>query len=149
MTVENTNGPVKEKKKRRTAEEIAEERLQYEEKQLELAEQNEKDADYYEKQIQELLKKKAEAQKTMKKTRRTVRNHVGIKTYGALVKVMNLKQQESKLNKLSEFEKLSQYIIETVKTLMKFAKDNNYKIEGFSFEPDAVEEKEEDTGNNR
>ena len=99
-------------------------------------EQYEKDSVSYEKQIQELLRQKKEADKKIKSARRDIRNHVGMKTFGDLVKLLGFRPKEKGCNTLKEFEELRRDMCNRIKELMEIERmlkaDKGDKLERYN-----------------
>ncbi len=118
------NESKKESKKRRTAEEIAADKLAREKKLMQDAEEAQANIINYEKQIAELLSQKKEAEKILKNGRNASRTHAGMKIFGDLVNVLGFKEKEKACYTTSDYEDLRKIMISKVKALMKLEEKN-------------------------
>ena len=106
-------------KKRRTAEEIAADKLAREKKLMQDAEEAQAHIVDYEKQIAALLAQKKEAEKTLKNGRNAYSTHGGMIIFGDLVNVLGFKDKEKACYTTSDYEDLRKMMISKVKALMK------------------------------
>ena len=111
--------PVGKPKKRRTAEEISKDLEEKREETLKKVEEYEKDSIFYERQIRDLMKKKQEADRKIKSARRDTYTHIGMKTFGDMLRILNLKEMERGCNTLSEFENLRKVIRNRIEDLLE------------------------------
>ena len=111
-------------KKRRTAEEIAADKLAREKKLMQDAEEAQADIIIYEKQIAELLSQKKEAEKKLKNGRNASRTHGGMIIFGDLVNVLGFKEKEKACYTTSDYEDLRKIMISKVKALIKLEEKN-------------------------
>ena len=115
----NVSSPTGKPKKRRTAEEISKDLEEKREETLKKVEEYEKNSASYEKQIRELMKKKQEADRKIKSARRDTYTHIGMKTFGDMLRILNLKEMERGCNTLSEFENLRRVIRNRIEDLLE------------------------------
>ena len=113
------NESKKESKKRRTAEEIAADKLAREKQLIKDAEEARANIVDYEKQIAALLEQKKEAEKILKNGRNASRTHGGMIIFGDLVNVLGFKDKEKACYTSSDYEDLRKMMISKVKALMK------------------------------
>lgn len=118
------NESKKESKKRRTAEEIAADKLAREKQLIQDAEEARADIINYEKQIAALLAQKKEAEKKLKNGRNASRTHGGMIIFGDLVNVLGFKEKEKACYTTSDYEDLRKIMISKVKALMKLEEKN-------------------------
>lgn len=111
-------------KKRRTAEEIAADKLAREKKLIQEAEEAQANIIDYEKQIAVLLAQKKEAEKKLKDGRNASRTHAGMKIFGDLVNVLGFKEKEKTCYTTSDYEDLRKMMISKVKALMQLEEKN-------------------------
>ena len=111
-------------KKRRTAEEIAADKLAREKKLIQEAEEAQTHIIDYEKQIAALLEQKKEAEKILKNGRNASRTHGGMIIFGDLVNVLGFKDKEKACYTSSDYEELRKMMLSKVKALMKLEEKN-------------------------
>ena len=109
-------------KKRRTAEEIAADRLAREKKIDAEAEAAKVNIEDMEKQIAAMQKKVVEEKKKLKTSRNTVRTHKAMKLYGDLVAMLGFDEMEKACATESDFDKLAVLVKDKVKSLIKLEK---------------------------
>lgn len=118
------NESKKESKKRRTAEEIAADKLAREKQLIKDAEEARANIVDYEKQIAALLEQKKEAEKILKNGRNASRTHGGMIIFGDLVNVLGFKDKEKSCYTSSDYEDLRKMMISKVKALIKLEEKN-------------------------
>ena len=115
----NVNGPTGKPKKRRTADEIAQDLEKKRVETLKNVEEYEKNSVSLDKQIKDLMKKKKDADKKIKSARPAIYTHVGMKTFGDMLRILDFKEMERGCNTLSEFEILRKAICNRIKELLE------------------------------
>ena len=106
-------------KKRRTAEEIAADKLARGKKLNEDAETAKTNISDMEKQIADMQAKIAEEKKKLKSNRNAIRTHKAMKLYGDLVAMLGFDEEEKACATESDFDALSEKVKNKVKDLLK------------------------------
>lgn len=112
----------KEKKKRRSAKEIAEDKLKREQQLNSDAETAKANIAEYKKQMEELQKKIAEEENKRKSNRNVIRTHRAMKLYGDLIAMLGFDADEKACASESDFDALAVSVKEKVKSLLNAEK---------------------------
>lgn len=115
----NVNEPEQKPKKRRTAEEIAADKLAREKKLNEDAEAAKVNISTWEKEIAEAQARIAEEKKKLKSNRNAIRTHKAMKLYGDLIAILGFDEEEKACATEADFDELAESVKNKVKDLLK------------------------------
>ena len=115
----NVNEPEQKPKKRRTAEEIAADKLAREKKLNEDAEAAKVNIFTWEKEIAEAQARIAEEKKKLKSNRNAIRTHKAMKLYGDLIAILGFDEEEKACATEADFDELAESVKNKVKDLLK------------------------------
>ena len=116
---ENVNDAEKKPKKRRTAEEIAADKLAREKQLNDDAMTAKSNIADMEKQIAEMQAKIAEEKKKLKSNRNSIRTNKAMKLYGDLIAMLGFDSEEKACATAADFDDLSEKVKNKVKELLK------------------------------